>query len=187
MKIELLVGMIASGKSTYCSARAVEGAIIVSDDAIVQAIHGGNYDLYDSELKSLYHSIEDYIVVYAINNGLDIIVDRTNLTRNSRRRFIEQAEAYSAQIIAVKFRVEMPQIHATRRADSDSRGYDYQRWLDIATEHYNKYEVPTLHEGFNDIIELPGHKKKCTSDGRCNTDCGRDQCYITDPSGGLVV
>jgi dephospho-CoA kinase len=34
-KIEVLVGMIASGKSTYSRSRAQDGAIIINDDGPV--------------------------------------------------------------------------------------------------------------------------------------------------------
>ncbi len=40
MRVELLVGMIASGKSTYARRRAAEGAIIICDDAVKAALHG---------------------------------------------------------------------------------------------------------------------------------------------------
>ena len=49
--LELLVGPIASGKSTYSNKAAKEGAIIVNDDAIVTALHGGDHTLYDKALK----------------------------------------------------------------------------------------------------------------------------------------
>ena len=38
-KVEILVGPIASGKSTYLKHRVSQGAITINDDAIVNAVH----------------------------------------------------------------------------------------------------------------------------------------------------
>jgi len=53
-KIQILVGMIASGKSTYSKHAARLGFIVVNDDAIVNAVHGEDYTLYDKKLKLLW-------------------------------------------------------------------------------------------------------------------------------------
>ena len=47
MKIQVLCGMIASGKSTYANNAARSGTICINDDAIVNMLHANNYDLYD--------------------------------------------------------------------------------------------------------------------------------------------
>ena len=56
--IKVLVGHISSGKTTYSSQCAREGWVIINDDAIVNAVHGGDYTLYDKQWKPLYKGCE---------------------------------------------------------------------------------------------------------------------------------
>ncbi len=122
MKLELLVGPIASGKSTYCRKAAAEGAIILNDDSIVTAIHGGDYTLYKEALKPLYKSIETAIVSTALAMGLRVVVDRPNHSRKMRRRFIGLAHSLDAKVQLVMFKREIPEVHGERRFKSDTSG-----------------------------------------------------------------
>lgn len=64
--IQVLVGMIASGKSTYARNAARRGFLVVSEDEIVKLVHGQDYKLYDDALKPIYKTIENQIVGSAI-------------------------------------------------------------------------------------------------------------------------
>lgn len=151
--IECLVGTIASGKSTYCKQRANQGAVIINDDAIVEAVHAGNYKLYSKELKPLYKSVETQIFLSAVALGKDIVIDRgLSLTRNSRLRWIGLAKSFDQIILARIFKFELPYIHAKRRFDSDSRGLPFIYWWNVALQHTSIYEEPSYDEGFERII-----------------------------------
>lgn len=54
-KIELLIGMIASGKSTYARKRADEGALVVSHDDLTQMLHACYR--YEPGLKPAYRAM----------------------------------------------------------------------------------------------------------------------------------
>lgn len=150
--INLLVGTIASGKSTYSSQMAKAGWIIINDDAIVMALHGGNYT-YKENLKVLYKSIETHIFHLAVAMGKDVIIDKgLNLTKNSRARWISLAKSLDIPIKAIIFPFTCPEDHAQRRTKIDSRGLSYEKWLKIAQIHFAQYEPPTIDEGF-EIIE----------------------------------
>jgi predicted kinase len=153
--IEILIGNIASGKSTYCSRRAREGAVIISDDAIVNGLHSDQYELYDKKLKPLYKAVENQIVASALMLGKDVVVDRgLNLTIKSRRRFIGLGHSLDSEVIAVVFYFEPPQVHADRRQAHDLRNYSHEYWLDVATAFDNKYIPPISSEGFDEIITI---------------------------------
>ena len=152
MKLEILCGSIASGKSTYCNEAAKEGAIIVNDDAIVTAIHGGNYELYDKSLKPLYKSVENLIVQTGLIMGRRVIVDRPNYARHTRQRYISLAKALDASVYIVMMAHESPEIHALRRVKHDGRGRDYEYWLKVALRHQKLYEPPSNIEGFDEIV-----------------------------------
>lgn len=152
--IEILIGTIASGKSTYCKTRAKEGAIIINDDAIVEAIHAGNYKLYSKDLKPLYKAVETQIFLSAILLGRDVIIDRgLSLTRSSRLRWIGLAKSFDQTIIARIFKFDLPYEHAKRRFNSDSRGLPFIYWWNVALQHTSIYEKPTLEEGFDLIMK----------------------------------
>lgn len=145
--IQLLVGTIASGKSTYSTELAHLGFIVINDDSIVTAVHGGNYLLYDKKLKPLYKSIENHILTTAIALGKSVIIDRgTNLKVNSRKRWVGLASSLDVPIVAVTFPFETAAVHAGRRMISDSRGYSFEDWQTVASYHLNSYEPVNIYE-----------------------------------------
>lgn len=151
--VEVLVGIIASGKSTYSSERARSGAIIVNDDAIVEAVHGGDYTLYDKKLKPLYKNIENNILSSAILLGRDCIIDRgTNVSRKSRLRWIGVAQSMETPIRAVVFYDDGAAVNADRRMQHNSRGLSLDFWYGAARHQLSSWQQPTLEEGFVDII-----------------------------------
>lgn len=150
--IEILVGMIASGKSTWCKQRAKEGWIVLNDDAIVNAVHGGDYTLYNKNLKPLYKSIEDHILHTAVAMGRHVVVDRgLDISRTSRARWICIGRSLDVPVRAVVFELFSPEIHAERRAASDNRGHTYEYWFDVANFHIKRYHTPVLEEGFSEV------------------------------------
>jgi predicted kinase len=164
MTIYVCVGMIASGKSTWAQPKADAGAFLVCHDKIIEDIHG-RYR-YDRELRDAYHHIEESIAWSALCVGRDVIVDRTHLTRESRRRWVEWAadfvsintfdgEGPSVQVVAVRFSIETPDVHARRRCTSDPRGRPWEDWFGVAEHHYAQAMAEPLSadEGFDEIVE----------------------------------
>jgi predicted kinase len=137
MKIEILCGMIASGKSTYARKRADEGALCVSHDDLTAMCHA-RYRI-------------------AVAHGKDVIVDRTHLTRESRARWINFAKQINVQVIAVAFPVLSAVVHARRRYECDPRGRIFEEWLMVAEHHAEqaRLEPLDLSEGFDRIEEIP--------------------------------
>lgn len=156
-RVYMLVGPIASGKSTWVDQflgdRRSPGAVTVSDDAIYRAVHGGHYGLYEKELKLLYKSIENHILATGIALGRDVIVDRPHVSVEGRKRVLGIAAAFDVPVIAVVFPVVDEETHAYRRFVGDSRGYDLAYWAEVARRQLADYEPPTLNEGFDSIQE----------------------------------
>ena len=151
-KIQVLVGMIASGKSTYCKKAVGKGSLIVNDDAIVNMLHGDDYTLYSQELKTLYKGVENHVIVSALLMGRNVIVDRgLNVSVSGRQRWISLARSFDVPVEAIVFKNDGPEAHATRRTGSDARGHDYAYWHRVATIHNNLWSPPTEAEGFTAI------------------------------------
>lgn len=151
MTIELAVSTIGSGKSTYAKEKAKQGWIILNNDNIVTSVHGGDYTLYLEELKPLYKSVEWQVLVSAAKLNKNIFIDKTNLTVESRKKYIDFALENKIWIAAILFPVKTPEWHARNRYESDNRGYSYDKWLEVATHHIKQYEKPTMDEGFDEI------------------------------------
>jgi predicted kinase len=153
--VQTLVGMIASGKSTYARNAAAAGAVVVNDDAVVAAVHGGDYRLYDKRLKPLYKATENAILAAALALGRDVVVDRgVNVSVRSRRRWVGLATAFDATPVCLVFAKREPAVHARRRCEDDPRGHDYDYWLRAAERHHADWESPTREEGFDDVLDI---------------------------------
>lgn len=131
--IEVLVGMIASGKSTYARERADQGALVISHDDLTQMLHA-RYR-YEPGLRACYRAMMVQLAVNAIVAGRDVIVDRTHLTRESRQLWIETARGAGVRVIAVVFPIEPAAIHAERRFRADARGRTLEEWHQLAAHH----------------------------------------------------
>jgi shikimate kinase len=151
-RVQVLIGMIASGKTTYSKLAARNGYICMNDDAIVEMLHGTDYTLYRKELKPLYKLIENTIINTALAMERSVVIDRgLNISKDSRRRWIALADSLDVYKEAVVFPRRSPDIHATRRTNSDSREYGYEYWLKVASTHNNQWQDPTISEGFDSI------------------------------------
>lgn len=152
-RVEFLVGMIASGKSTYAKKRAEQGALIINDDAIVNALHANSYTAYTDDLKTLYKAIEMTIFHHGIALGRDIIVDRPNFMPSTRRRYIEVAKSLDVkEIMAIVMPLDSLVAHASRRATADGRGHDFDYWKKVVDYHHSLLVQPTIDEGFTKIV-----------------------------------
>lgn len=151
--VEVLIGPIASGKSTYCKKKAKEGFIIINDDSIVNAMHANNYLLYEESLKPLYKGIENTALHLALSLGKSVIIDRPNYSIGMRRRYIAIANSLDIPVVAIKFKDEGAEEHVKRRMESDGRGSKQEYWEMVYNIHKKLYEEPSLSEGFSGIIE----------------------------------
>src|SRR4051794_6882508 len=87
MTIEVLVGMIGSGKSTYARSRADAGALVICHDDLTEMLHA-RYR-YEQGLQALYRGMEGSLAGAALAAGRDAVIDRTHLTRESRARWVD--------------------------------------------------------------------------------------------------
>lgn len=155
--IEILVGPIASGKSTYAVQRAHEGALIINDDSIVNALHANQYGLYDKTLKPLYKQLEMIIISTGIALGRDIIIDRPCCKRKTRARYLEIGHSLEVPVYAVLFGDpdNPPETYAKRRFESDSRGQSLEFWIEVAKRHAKLFEHVNVSEMFDEIRIAP--------------------------------
>jgi predicted kinase len=154
-KIQLLVGEVASGKSTYAKNAARMGIIIINDDSIVNTVHADEYTLYNTKLKPLYKSVENHILSIALALGRSVLVDRgLNGSVHGRQRWIAMARSLDVSCDAVVFPFDGEDVHADRRFNHDPRGHDFTYWLDVVKAHRSEYQEPSLSEGIDAIHSI---------------------------------
>ena len=96
----ILVGLPASGKTTYVKETNVGNVQVLSSDDILESIAerlGITYDeAFMDHIKEADKLFWDQLAECA-NIGYDIIIDRTNLSVKSRKRVIDFVNQYSRQ------------------------------------------------------------------------------------------
>lgn len=151
--IYVLISNIACGKSTYALTKAKTGAIIVSDDSIVNSLHIEN-TLYQKKLKPLYKHIENEIIKYCLENKIDVVIDRRCHKRKTRLRYVEWCKKYKTECTYVVFpRVDHMTL-AKRRFEKDSRGWSLEDWIKVAKRTEDEFDYVHPMEGHDRITYI---------------------------------
>lgn len=162
LRLEVLIGMIASGKSTYARKRAADGALVVCHDDLTAMLH--TEYRHEQGLRNCYRRMEEELAEAGMDAGRDVVIDRTHLTRESRERWVDFAHGHMMfrpqriDVIAVTFPIALPQVHAVNRFRADPRGRLYEEWLDVARHHAEQVRAEPLDwqaEGFDGLVEMP--------------------------------
>lgn len=141
-RIVLLVGLPASGKSTYGKDKPT-----LSSDAI-------RHLLADDETDQTIHARVFATLRYLLIQRLEIhrpitYIDATHLTRAERKPYIEIAREHKVEIEAVYF--DVPLEVCLERNRSRTRRVPE----DALTKMSAKLEPPTEEEGFTKILRIP--------------------------------
>jgi predicted kinase len=134
-------------------------ANVMSTDIVIENVsrsYGMTYDEAFKELISFADKVMWRHITWSITEQVDFIIDCTNLTAKSRRKFIEMLkQLYEYDIEAVVFPMPGTEKLSTeewnRRLDSRPGKTIPSHILSSMIEHY---EPPTLSEGFSKVTIL---------------------------------
>lgn len=145
----ILVGVPGSGKSTWVeNQRWSKDCIVVSTDFHVEQYAKEKGKTY-SEVFSEYMSTAVELMVSDVHNaiefGQDVIWDQTSTSVKTRAKKINMLEGYRK--IAVVFRT--PPMEELMRRINSRVGKDIP--TNVILDMIEKWEEPTLEEGFDDI------------------------------------
>jgi len=161
----LLIGLAGCGKTTLVmdlikksrqKTTRITKTTRVCLDSIITMESGYNYDL---ELRNFYRELELVMVKKSLDNGYNLIVDDTNITKEIRKTFIELGKQYqNIQTIGIYFNIPI-EICIKRRLDDSLLRLreEYSKkayWSDIIKKQSNMMEKPSLTEGFDILFEL---------------------------------
>ncbi len=150
--MHMMIGNVGGGKSEMAAHMAKKwNAVICNMDAIQESMHGF-YGGYREDLKPVYQATEESIISGALSVGVPVIIDRTNMDRKRRERFIKIANAYGAEVKAYVMSATMHD--ALDRRMKHPRGLTQEKWWDVISRMVGTFEYPTLEEGFSTIEKL---------------------------------
>jgi predicted kinase len=150
-----LVGLPGSGKSTWASdfIKAHPDYAILSSDAFIERFAKEAGIVYNDKAYERFRDVAEKFykasVAVAINNELNIIIDRTNLTIAARRKVLSRlSKAYKKT--AVVFDVTREEIDGRllKRQAETGKGVSQE----VIDEMIGFYVKPTLDEGFDEIL-----------------------------------
>ena len=174
----MLVGIPASGKSTYGENLKQNGYNVHSSDAIRKEMYGDENNQSDNQkvFHELHRRIKD-----DLQNGISCVYDATNLNMRRRIAFLDEIKKFSCRKKCVLFAV--PVDECKRRNENRERKvpdsvfdkmlrqfqcpYYYEGWDEIEVIHDdNLYEIPFAEmDGFKQgnshhLLTLGQHLKK---------------------------
>lgn len=151
--LSIFTGNIGCGKSLLANRFAKNDHVVVNMDSIQQMFGGGEYGLYDSKKKDIYHNTEIAAIESALKANFSVVIDRTNMDRKRRKIFIDIGKKYADKIISYNW--GLGDGKGLDRRMNNSHGVPTQTWIDVYDFMNKSYEPPSIEEGFSEIIEVP--------------------------------
>ena len=164
MLITILVGSSGSGKSTH--AKTLNQVICSTDKYVEEQANtlGISYDnsfnmskstgILKKFTKYFYDDIE-----YCIKNNIDFVIDRTNLGSEIRCNLIlklrKMARRYGKKIIIKGVYFVIPENVIWQRLEHRKVLENKSIPSMLILEQIEKYELPTIEEGFDYLIKKP--------------------------------
>ena len=153
-----LIGLPCSGKSTWVNNRNIadNSAIIASTDVHIEKYAASinktyqevYYDVIKLSTKMMKESIR-----YAIDNDMDIYWDQTNLSPTARGKKLRSIPN-NYKKIAVVFVIDDDIEYSARLANRIEKPISDH----ILTKMKLYFQMPTLAEGFDEIITIKDHQ-----------------------------
>lgn len=152
-KCHILVGVPGSGKSTWVK-KSGYGNIsrVLSSDDVIESIaqrYGFTYDESFKALINFSQMVFNQHIDECLEHGYNTIIDRTNLTPKVRKQFINRFKQKGFEVVAVVFQTPEEE-EWKRRLKRPGKTIPQ----DILNSMKNNFTVPTLDEGFDDIIHV---------------------------------
>lgn len=140
-KLIMMVGLPRSGKSTWIKENKTNEVVISADDI--------RYLVYNQQFwgdgEPLMWSIRGIMLRYLLQQGVDVIIDETNTTKERRKPILKLAKQYGYHVIGNV--VECAPETCIERAKMNSQ----ENLLSVIERMTNQFELPETEEGFNEL------------------------------------
>lgn len=154
-KLYILVGNIGSGKSTWVKQNKKPEDVVVSLDNMRYCFNNGEYKFNVLLEQSMFNTCL-FALRQFCNCELkpDIFIDSTNVNRKSREQFIKIGKESSYDVIAVVMPKLTKEESVNRRMNNSHGNTDRKTWEEVWERFSNKYQEPTIEEGFDSVEDL---------------------------------
>lgn len=142
IRFYMMVGLPGSGKSTYTEKLKEEGVIIHSSDSVREELGDVNDQSKNEEVFRILHKrIKD-----DLKDGKSVCFDATNLNRRRRVAFLNELKNIPCKKICV--------LMATPYEMCVCQNFKRDRIVpvEVIWNMYKSFNLPTYHEGFDEII-----------------------------------
>lgn len=146
-RIEILIGNIGAGKSTYCRQKVKEGYIVLSKDSVRYMFGAGSY-VWNEKLELAIHRGMMCMLAWLMSTNADVIIDETNMDKKSREEQLHCAVIYKYKATAVIFPKFSKEVSVGRRLSSNHGDASKEVWEEVWERKNSVYEKPTYEEGF---------------------------------------
>lgn len=150
-RVTFLVGLPASGKSTWREMSRA-GAFVASSDDFIESMAKEAGKTYNETFREAIDPATKHfnsMVSHAVAQNKHLIVDRTNLTVESRRKVLVRIP-YDWEKTAIVFKCRDFEVWRDRLMNRPGKTIPAPVIVDMML---NKYERPTVLEGFDSIVE----------------------------------
>jgi len=142
-RLILLVGLPASGKSTFAKTLVNEDTVLLSSDALRKELLGDEKCQENNELvfRTLYSRAKKYLI-----DGKNVIIDATNINMKDRKRTLSNFKGMQIKREAIVFAT--PFTECVKRDEQRKRNVGKE----VIKKFLHRFEMPMLFEGFDRII-----------------------------------
>ncbi len=146
MELIFMVGISGSGKSTIAKKFAtLFNYEYVSSDDKRKEWYGDEED--QSHNFELFCRLE-HLVANLLNDGKSVVLDATNISRKSRKRFVKLAQLPDVHLSAIVVHTPI-EIAKARNASRERSVPDY-----VIERQFNALQIPNEAEGFRTVFHI---------------------------------
>lgn len=149
-RLIMLVGLPASGKSTYTETIVCKNKVVISSDTLREELFGNRKDTeHNNELfQELHKRVKKNLI-----DGKDVIYDATNISSKRRRNFLKELSGaeYNKVIFECHY---IPTNYHSCLLNNIGRHYDVS--TSVISRMYHQLQIPMYHEGW-DVIKIVEH------------------------------
>ena len=148
----VMCGFPRSGKTTY-SKTQLQGYVRVSIDDVIEM----TTQTFNIKFGKFYQKVENFMIKELVSKEFNIVIDRTSLTKKSRKRTINKVISAShssnlprpfLKLIIIETPLDIC-IERNIQTGKVPKGIFWQM--------YRSFEKPTLDEGWDEIIKIKGN------------------------------
>lgn len=151
-KLIVLVGLPASGKSTYANTLAqIPNTIVLSSDKLRKELLGDESCQTNNQLvfDTLYSRAKQYLI-----DGYNVVIDATNINMKDRKRTLTHFQSLNIERIALVFATPIEVCYARDEKRERTVGKD------VIDKFVQRFEIPMEYEGFDKIEIIESNETK---------------------------